>query len=88
MNYVNGLFCEMKNRRTFDRIWFTFTGSTRRFADLLREKKRVIIVEHMAGDVNNLAQLVKTISSRDRHGSDITMSGLRREFSKCWPRLP
>ena len=88
MNYVNGLFCEKKNQRTLDRIWFTLTGSTRRFADLLREKKRLIIVEHMAGDVNNLAQLVKTISSRDRHGSDITMFGLRRAILEVLAAFP
>ncbi|MGO9572182.1 MAG: malto-oligosyltrehalose synthase [Desulfomonilaceae bacterium] len=88
MNYVNGLFCERKNQRTLDRIWFTLTGSTRRFADLLREKKRLIIVEHMAGDVNNLAQLVKTISSRDRHGSDITMFGLRRAILEVLAAFP
>jgi (1->4)-alpha-D-glucan 1-alpha-D-glucosylmutase len=88
MNYVNRLFCESKNRRTLDRIWFTFTGSTRRFADLLREKKRLIIVEHMAGDVNNLAQLVKSISSRDRHGSDITMFGLRRAILEVLAAFP
>ena len=88
MNYVNGLFCEKKNQRTLDRIWFTLTGSTRRFADLLREKKRLIIVEHMAGDVNNLAQLVKTISSRDRHGTDITMFGLRRAILEVLAAFP
>jgi (1->4)-alpha-D-glucan 1-alpha-D-glucosylmutase len=88
MNYVNGLFCDKKNHRTLNRIWFTLTGSTRRFADLLREKKRLIIVEHMAGDVNNLAQLVKTISSRDRHGSDITMFGLRRAILEVLAAFP
>ncbi len=78
VNYVNGLFCQRKNERTFRRIYSEFTGSGVKFEDLVREKKRLIILEHMAGDVNNLAELVKKISSRDRHGVDVTLYGLRR----------
>lgn len=87
-NYVNGLFCERKNRRSFRRIYSEFTGSKVKFETLARGKKTIIILEHMAGDINNLAQLVKTISSRDRHGSDVTLYGLRRALMEVLAGFP
>ena len=45
-------------------------------------------MEDMAGDVNNLAQLVRSISSRDRHGRDITMYGLRRSITEVLAEFP
>jgi (1->4)-alpha-D-glucan 1-alpha-D-glucosylmutase len=88
MNYANGLFCERKNERTFDRIYSRLTGFMGGFSDLVLAKKRLIIVEHMAGDVNNLAQSVKGIFSRDRHASDITMFGLRRAILEVLAAFP
>jgi (1->4)-alpha-D-glucan 1-alpha-D-glucosylmutase len=88
INYVNGLFCDRKNKRTFNRAYASFTGFRGDFSDLVREKKKLIIVEHMAGDVNNLAQLVRSISMRDRHGRDITMYGLRRAIMEALAAFP
>ena len=43
-------------------------------ADILDDKKRNIIGRHMAGDVDNLARLIKTVSSLERQSIDITMA--------------
>ncbi|MBI5569095.1 MAG: malto-oligosyltrehalose synthase [Desulfomonile tiedjei] len=88
LNYVNALFCVRRNERTFRRIYSEFTGARVHFGDLAREKKRLIILEHMAGDVNNLAQLLKTVSSRDRHGMDVTLYGLRRALMEVLAAFP
>ena len=88
LNYTNGLFCDTKNDRILNSIYFRQIGSTAGFAELLRDKKRLIIVEHMGGDVINLAQEAKTISSRDRHASDITMFGLRRAILEVLAAFP
>ena len=88
LNYANGLFCDTRNDRILNSIYFKLIGSTAGFAELLREKKRLIIVEHMGGDVINLAQEAKTISSRDRHGSDLTMFGLRRAIVEVLAAFP
>jgi (1->4)-alpha-D-glucan 1-alpha-D-glucosylmutase len=82
MNYVNGIFCERKNERTFTKIYSSFIGAKINFGDLVREKKRLIIFENMAGDINNLAQELKGISSRDRNASDVTLYGLRRALTE------
>ncbi len=86
--HVNGLFCVGKHERAFKRIYSEFTGSRSKFEDLLVDKKQLIIIEHMAGDVNNLVQLVKTLSSRDRHGADATLFGLRRALTEVLAAFP
>jgi len=78
LNYVNGLFCMGKHRREFNRIYTNFAGISVPYEELVSEKKRLILGKHMAGDVDNLAHLMKAISSKDRHGSDITIYGLKR----------
>jgi len=88
IHHVNGLFCDKKNERAFGRIWSEFIGTRVNFDDLVREKKKVIIAEHMAGDVNNLAQLVKTISSVDRYALDATLYGLRRALAELLAAFP
>ena len=78
LNYVNGIFCKSTNQRKFDKIYSRFTGFKTSYDDLVCEEKRLIIGKHMAGDVDNLAHLMKRISGGYRHGSDITLYGLKR----------
>ncbi|MBI5250568.1 MAG: malto-oligosyltrehalose synthase [Desulfomonile tiedjei] len=87
-NHVSGLFCERRNQKAFKRIYSEFTGARIKFNDIVLDKKKLIIFEHMAGDVNNLAQLLKTISSRDRHGTDVTLYGLRRALTELLAAFP
>jgi len=42
----------------------------------------------MAGDINNLAHLMKGISSRYRHGGDITLYGLKRAIVEVMTLFP
>lgn len=78
LNYLNGLFCDKKNERLFSGIYRHFAGFQTPYLDLVSEKKRLIIGKHMAGDVDGLARLMKSVSSRDRYASDITLYGLKR----------
>ncbi len=88
LNYVNSIFCERKNERKFDKIYSGFTGFKASYGDLVCEKKRLIIGKHMAGDVDNLAHLMKGISSRYRHGGDITLYGLKRAIVEVMTLFP
>jgi (1->4)-alpha-D-glucan 1-alpha-D-glucosylmutase len=78
LNYVNGVFCDKKNERAFSDIYRRLTGFQVPYRDLVSDKKRLIIGKHMAGDVDWLARLIKSISSRDRYAGDITLYGLKR----------
>ena len=67
-----------KNEKKFQRIYRQFARVRTPYEDLVLEKKRLIIGKYMAGDVDRLAQLMKSISAHDRYGSDITLYGLKR----------
>lgn len=88
LNHVNGIFCEGRNRRRFDRIYSAFTGFTTPYEEIVSEKKRLITGKHMAGDIDNLARLMKGIAGRHRHGSDITLHGLKRALVEIMAQFP
>ena len=88
LNYVSGLFCCRKNERKFDRIYGKFASFQTPYEDLVCEKKRLIIGKHTAGDVERLAQLMKSISAHDRYGSDITLYGLKRALVEVLALFP
>ena len=87
-NHVNELFCQKKNERAFSKIYAGVTGLKNSYEDVVRDNKKLMIQEDMASDVHNLAQLLKNISSRDRHGSDITLNALQRALTEVLAVFP
>ncbi|GLI34983.1 malto-oligosyltrehalose synthase [Desulforhabdus amnigena] len=88
MNLVNGLFCQREHEKAFDKIYAAFIRDKIHFEKLLLEKKGTIIERFMLGDVDNLAHLMKRISSRDRAGCDITLYGLKRALYEMLRNFP
>ena len=88
LNYVTGIFCKTSSNKAFDRLYARFTGLQSTYEDLVAEKKRLIMGKHMAGDVDNLALLLKRISGRYRHGADITLYGLKRALVEIMALFP
>ena len=88
LNYLNGIFCKKKSEKQVNRIYSDFTGFKMDYDDLVCEKKRLIIGKHIAGDVDNLAHLMKGIAARYRHGSDITLHGLKRTIVELMTQFP
>ena len=88
LNYVNGLFCAREQRRRFSQVYSRFTGIDASCATLTVEKKRLIIGKYMAGDIEALAFLLKSISSRDRHAADVTLYGLKRALVEVLAFFP
>ncbi len=88
LNYLNGLFCAKENEAEFDRLYSSFTGLAFDRQNLLHDKKALIIQHFMTGDVDNLANMMKMISSKDRGGGDITLHGLRRAICEVLSFFP
>lgn len=88
LNHVNGLFCQQENQQAFTRIYTGCTGLRDSYDQVARANKKLIIQEDMASDVHNLALLLKKISSRDRHGSDITLNALHRALTEVLAVFP
>lgn len=88
LNYVNGIFCNKDNEKEFTKIYYKFTGLHTSYDELVCQKKRLIIGKHMAGNIDNLAHLMQRIASRDRHGRDITLYGLKRALVEIMAFFP
>ncbi|HEX3019477.1 MAG TPA: malto-oligosyltrehalose synthase [Chitinispirillaceae bacterium] len=87
-NYVNALFCKKENQRLFEQVYHQFTGNMMGFEQLLVNCKRIIVDTHLAGDIDNLAILIKDISGKDRRGTDITLYGLRKALIELMIYFP
>jgi (1->4)-alpha-D-glucan 1-alpha-D-glucosylmutase len=88
LNYLNGIFLKKDNERSFSRIYSRFSNLRTSLEELLYEKKKLILEKDMAGDVDNIANLLKKASSRDRHGGDITLYGLKMAMIEVMARFP
>ncbi len=88
LSALNRLMCRPANKRSLTRIYASLTGTRKSFEEISREKKQLILEEHMAGDIENLARMLKEIANRDRHGSDITLYGLRRAIKEILAAFP
>ncbi|MEK9513360.1 malto-oligosyltrehalose synthase [Limnospira fusiformis PMC 851.14] len=88
LNYVNGLFCQSKNQERFNQIYAQMTGLARDYNDLLVAKKRLIADKNLAGDADNLAQLLKRVCGDYRYGRDFTLVGLKTAIMEFLVRFP
>ncbi|MCD4781329.1 MAG: malto-oligosyltrehalose synthase [Candidatus Omnitrophica bacterium] len=88
MNRVNGVLCRTKSKADFIKIYYKFTKLHFRYEYLVDQTKRLIIDKHMAGDIENLAYLMKKVASRDRYGRDITLFGLKRALVAVLTAFP
>ncbi len=87
-NYANGVFCRRENDKQFSRFYYRFTGLETAYDDLVCAKKRMIISRHLAGNIDNLAHIIKKASANDRYGRDITLYGLRRTLVEVMANFP
>lgn len=88
MNYVNGLFCQSDNKENFDQLYYAFTGMRMSYPQIVKENKHLILDRNLAGDLDNLAHLLKTISNHYRYGNDFTINGLKRAIAEVLVLFP
>jgi (1->4)-alpha-D-glucan 1-alpha-D-glucosylmutase len=88
LNYIIELFCQEDNENTFSKIYSSITETHNSYLDVVHDNKKLMIQEDMASDVHNLALLLKKISGRDRHGSDITLNALQRALTEVLAVFP
>lgn len=82
------LFVHADQEAAFQKAYAGYAGIRQSLDAILAEKKKNIIMRHMAGDVDNLARLVKTLSSMDRQGIDITMAALKQAIAGLLVQFP
>ena len=88
ISYCNELFVNKHNHKKFDHFYGMITGLKMPFELLLSDRKRLMISKYLAGDIDNIAHLIKRVSGKDRKGTDITMYGLRRALVELMTFFP
>lgn len=88
LNYINGIFCQCESEEQFTDLYKKFTRVQTPYEELFFEKKQLIVEKNLAGDVDNLAQILKKIAGHTRQGSDFTMNGLKRTLSEVLVLFP
>ncbi|KMQ49764.1 Malto-oligosyltrehalose synthase [Chitinispirillum alkaliphilum] len=88
MNHLSYIFCDRKSENRFNTLYSKIIGGKVDPEVLQHEKKRLIIGKHMAGDIDNLAQLIMRVAGVDLMGRDITLYGLRRALVEVLTHFP
>jgi len=88
MNVVNEIFIDRDNEEMIERIYVAFTGQNTPYRKMLSEKKKMFMGQQMAGDIDNLAHLLKQIINGDRYGRDMIMYALRRGIVEVMAQFP
>lgn len=88
LNFVNGLQVQRSNEGKMQKMFQEFTAEPEAYRDLVASKKRLFIGRYMAGDIDNLALLIKNVLNRSRYGKDLTMYGLRRALVEIMTHFP
>ncbi len=88
MNVVNSVFVDKANEKIFDRMYLSFTGQQMSYRHFVSDKKKLFMGQQMAGDIDNLAHLLKQIINGDRYGKDMTMYALRRAIVEIMAQFP
>jgi (1->4)-alpha-D-glucan 1-alpha-D-glucosylmutase len=88
LNRTNALFVDSAGEEAFSRLYARFSGQAAGFRALVVDKKRLFMGTRMAGDIDNLAHILKTILGASRYGRDMTIYGLKRALVEILAHFP
>ncbi|OPX20620.1 MAG: malto-oligosyltrehalose synthase [Desulfobacca sp. 4484_104] len=88
LNYCNSIFCNARHAALFNNLYSKYIGAKVNYPDLVYAKKKLIIEKYMTGDVDNLAQLLKNLAAKYRHGSDISLYSFKRVIIEVLALFP
>ncbi|HAC64259.1 MAG TPA: malto-oligosyltrehalose synthase, partial [Cyanothece sp. UBA12306] len=80
LDCVNSLFVFYQEEapKKITNIYHKLTAEKQPYQELVIEKKRLIADKNLAGDVENLTNILKNIAGKYRYGRDFTLNGLRK----------
>ena len=88
LNQVMGLFIDGDSEEPLTRFYGDFTGETRNFSDILREKKLHILRQMLGSDLNLLTSMLLNICERHPHHRDYTRHGLHDALRELMVEFP
>lgn len=88
LNIVNGVFVDREGFHQLEKIYSEFTGSTKTFTEVFRERKRQVMRELFPGEVNGLVRRLSELAEKDRHARDLSTEELKEAFIAVTACLP
>jgi (1->4)-alpha-D-glucan 1-alpha-D-glucosylmutase len=88
LNLLNGIFVARENQEKLQKIYYRFIHGEIDFAELVYQKKKLILYTAMAAEMNLLARQLNRISEGNRWTRDFTLYSLRAaliELIACFP---
>jgi (1->4)-alpha-D-glucan 1-alpha-D-glucosylmutase len=87
-NYVNGVFIDRQGFNKLQKTYATVTGMESNFTEVFRARKRQIMRELFAGEVQALVHHLVELAQDDRHARDLQIEKLREAFISVTAHLP
>ncbi len=88
MNTVMGLFIDRGSEEALTRFYGEFTGETRPFPEVLREKKLLVLRQGLGSDLNMLTSMLLTICEYHIHHRDYTRHELHEALRELVVEFP
>ena len=88
LNFLNGAFIDREGFHRLESTYQDFTGSTATTAEVFHERKRQVMKELFAGEVNALVHRLCQLAEADRHARDLSRTELNEAFVSVTALLP
>jgi len=88
VNMLNGLFVDDMQQHAFTKLYTDWIGNTDPFAEIVYEKKSLILRVSLASELYMLAHRLDRLAQKTRYTRDYTLTTLRhalREIIACFP---
>jgi (1->4)-alpha-D-glucan 1-alpha-D-glucosylmutase len=88
LNMLNGLYVDADNARAFTRVYDDWLGEHLSFAEVVYQKKRLILQVSLSSEGQMLARQLDRLAQKNRASRDFTFNSLRaalREIIACFP---
>lgn len=88
LNLLNGLFVDGEGSAGLDRAYAQLSETEGDFSDVVYRQKKRVLTSLFSGEMRSLARHLGRLAEQDRHGRDISLSGLEQalvEVTACLP---
>jgi (1->4)-alpha-D-glucan 1-alpha-D-glucosylmutase len=88
LNAVNGLFVDPTGAEPLTRFYRDFTGEETRFAEIVYQKKYLILRDALSSELHMLGRQLDRLAHKNRRSRDFTRNSLRfvlRHVIACFP---
>jgi (1->4)-alpha-D-glucan 1-alpha-D-glucosylmutase len=88
LNFLNSVFIDREGFHKLEKTWSDFTGLQARPIQVFRQRKRQVMKELFAGEVEVLLRQLCELAEEDRHARDLGREDLKEAFAAVTACLP